>query len=121
MSGIKVGAIGSFGKDDGGWTQAQYTGLTMAMKDLGLSEDQFVFIDNVAETGNDFTNAAEGLLADGCNVIVGASTGYKSAIETLAKEYPDVQFAQVFLPAETWWATRFAPMTACSSVATCRR
>ena len=30
FSNIKVGAIGSFGKDDGGWTQAQYTGIVNA-------------------------------------------------------------------------------------------
>ena len=94
FSNIKVGAIGSFGKDDGGWTQAQYTGIVNALSELGISEDNLEFVDNVAETGTDFTNAAEGLVADGCNIIIGASTGYKSAIEELSSKYPDIQFAQ---------------------------
>lgn len=93
-SDIKIGAIGSYGKDDGGWTQAQYTGIVDALAELGIPEDNFTFVENVAETGTDFTNAAEGLVADGCSIIIGASTGYKSAIEELSVKYPDIQFAQ---------------------------
>lgn len=94
IADLRVGAIGSFGKDDGGWTQAQYTGLVDAFALLGIEESNLEFIENVAETGTDFANAAEGLIAGGCEVIVGASTGYKSAIEELAVQYPEVQFAQ---------------------------
>ena len=43
LSKVKIGAFTSNNKDDGGWSQAQYTGLAAAVKNLGLSEDQFLF------------------------------------------------------------------------------
>jgi basic membrane lipoprotein Med (substrate-binding protein (PBP1-ABC) superfamily) len=91
---VKIGAILSFTKNDGGWNQAQYTGIVDAMADLGISEEQFIVVESVAETGTDFTNAAEALILEGCNIIFGVSTGYKSAIEALSLKYPDIQFAQ---------------------------
>jgi basic membrane lipoprotein Med (substrate-binding protein (PBP1-ABC) superfamily) len=93
-SRIKIGCIINTTHDDGGWIQAEYTSLLSAMNTLGMSESQMEYVEGVAETGTDCANAAESLIADGCNVILGLSTGYKSAMEELAAAHPDIQFGQ---------------------------
>lgn len=94
FSDIVIGAIVNTTVDDGGWIQAQYEGLQKTMEELGMSDDQLQVVENVAETGTDCTNAAESLIMNGCNFIMGLSTGYKSSLESLSQSYPDVQFAQ---------------------------
>lgn len=94
FSDIMIGAIVNTTVDDGGWIQSQYESLQASMEALGMSEDQLQVVEGVAETGTDCTNAAESLILNGCNVILGLSTGYKSSLESLSESYPDVQFAQ---------------------------
>ena len=94
IEGLKVGAITTLTKDDGGWCQAQYVGITDAMKNLGMSDDQLVFAEEIAEEGSDAKILVEQLIADGCNIIIGASSGYKDMIASVAPEHPDILFMQ---------------------------
>ncbi|MDY3747511.1 MAG: BMP family ABC transporter substrate-binding protein [Lachnospiraceae bacterium] len=95
LSSIKVGAIVNVVKGDGGWCQAQYEGLTTAMKNLGMDVDsQLIFLENIAEEQSSVQAAVDQLVNEGCNIIFGASTGYAPILSELAPSYPDVKFAQ---------------------------
>ncbi len=95
LSKVKIGAFTSNNKDDGGWSQAQYTGLSGAVENLGLSDDQLLFIEDIPEEGNsDAAAVVQQLVDDGCNIIMAVSSGYKDAIDSIAPQYPDIQFVQ---------------------------
>lgn len=93
-SKLKVGVIINTSRTDGGWNEAQLNGLEEAMKKLGLSDDQYEYIEGVSETGSDTQNAVEALVADGCNFILATSTGHKTDMESLAQKYPKLLFAE---------------------------
>ena len=99
-SALKIGMIFNVTKDDGGWCQAQWTGLVDAAERLGLKENENYWgIELVDEEPVATTSAIEELIeTNGCNVIIGASTGYAPILEELATQYPDVQFCQVGVP-----------------------
>ena len=100
MSNVMVGMLLNTTSDDGGWCQAQWVGLEDAAAALGMSEDQIVHIDGVPEEPVGTTSAVEELIDQGCNVIIGGSTGYAPVLDELAPQYPDVQFCQVGVPLE---------------------
>lgn len=93
-SKLKIGVIINTSRTDGGWNEAQINGLEAAMDKLGLSEDQYEYIEGVSETGSDTQNAVEALVADGCNFILATSTGHKTDMEALAQKYPNLLFAE---------------------------
>jgi|GEM_PF-617405 len=98
---LKVGALATLVKDDGGWCQAQYKGLVNAMKACGMDTDtQLVFMENITEEPTAVSNAVEALSKQGCNIIVGASTGYAPILADMVDEYPSILFAQVGAPTE---------------------
>ena len=100
VADVKAGMLLNTTFDDGGWCQAQWQGLVDAAAALGMSEDQIVHIDGVPEEPVGTTSAVEELLDQGCNVIIGGSTGYAPVLDELAPQYPDVQFCQVGVPLE---------------------
>lgn len=93
-SKLKIGVIINTSKTDGGWNEAQINGLEETIQKLGLSDDQYEYIEGVSETGSDTQNAVESLVADGCNFILATSTGHKTDMEALAQKYPDLLFAE---------------------------
>ncbi|MBQ9764818.1 MAG: BMP family ABC transporter substrate-binding protein [Lachnospiraceae bacterium] len=94
---IKVGAIYITSKDDtSGYTYAHHNGITTAMKNLGIStEDNLFIIDNVAEDYTAVTNAIDTLAGKGCDIIFGISFGYIDAMADAAEkeEYKDIIFS----------------------------
>ena len=95
VSELKIGALGTFVKNDGGWNQAQYQGLVDALKTLGIPEENLIFVENTAEEVTAVTSAVDALATSGVDIIVGASTGYAPILSQLAPEYPNIMFAQV--------------------------
>lgn len=93
-SKIKVGVISTPGKDDGGWCQATYECIMEAAGNMGMSEEQIVFVDNVPEEISEVSNVISRLVNDGCTMILSAAAGYKDAIDAAGKEYPEIQFIQ---------------------------
>lgn len=93
-SELKVGVIINTSRTDGGWEESQLNGIEEAIEVLGLSDDQFEYIEGVSATSTDTQNAAETLITDGCNVIIATSSGFKSYMEDLAEEYPEILFAE---------------------------
>ena len=62
-----------------------------ACKNLGLSEDQYVFRTNIPE-GQECYDAACELVDDGCTIIFADSFGHEDFMIQAAKEFPEVQF-----------------------------
>lgn len=92
---FKVGAIYITSQNDtAGYTYAHHTGITTAMKALGLdTKTQLVIQDNVAEEAAAVKTAIDTLVGQGCDMIIGISFGYIDAMEEKAKEYPNVIFS----------------------------
>ena len=64
---------------------------TAAIEELGLTEDQYEFRYNIAESQACYDAAAE-LADDGCDIIFADSFGHESYIIQAAQEFPEVQF-----------------------------
>ena len=93
---IKVGAIYITSKDDtAGYTYAHHNGITKAMENLGISNDNLYIIDNVLEDDIAVTNAIDNLAGKGCKIIFGISFGYITAMAEAAEkeEYKDIIFS----------------------------
>lgn len=89
-SNIKVGFI--FLHDENSTYDKNFmTAAEEACKELGLSEDQYVFKTNIPE-GQECYEAAAELAEDGCNIVFADSFGHESYMIEAAKEFPDVQF-----------------------------
>ena len=96
QSDFKVGAIYINSKNDtAGYTYAHHTGITTAMKELGLDPaTQLVIVDEVPDTDYDkIANAVDTLVASDCNIIFAISFGYMQAVADKAEEYPNVIFS----------------------------
>jgi len=92
---FKVGAIYINSKNDtAGYTFAHHNGITKAMQQLGLDVNTQLFIvDEVPEDPEQVRAAVDTLVGNGVNIIFGISFGYIDALESAAKEYPDVIFS----------------------------
>ena len=62
-----------------------------AIEELGLTEDQYVFRTNIAETQDCYDAAAE-LADEGCDIIFADSFGHEPFMIQAAQEFPEVQF-----------------------------
>ncbi len=94
MSEIKIGEIESYVLEDGGWCQATHAGIVKAMENCGIPAENLHTLENIAEDQASVQAAAEELIDEGCNIIIGASTGYSSYLAEMAADYPEVTFAQ---------------------------
>ena len=94
-SDFKVGAIYINKKSDtAGYTYAHHTGITKAMKELGMDpEKQLVIVDQVPEDDTQVGAAVDALVGEGCSIIFGISFGYLNEMEVKAQEYPNVIFS----------------------------
>ena len=94
-SDFKVGTIYINKKSDtAGYTYAHHTGITKAMKELGMDpETQLVIVDQVPEDDTQVGAAVDTLVGEGCSIIFGISFGYLNEMEVKAQEYPDVIFS----------------------------
>ena len=93
---IKVGAIYINSQSDtSGYTYAHHNGITTALKNLGISEDNLYIVDNVPEDYTEVTNAIDQLAGYGCKIIFGISFGYIDAFTDAAakEEYSDIIFS----------------------------
>lgn len=91
---IKIGEIQSYYINDGGWCQAVHTSIVNSMSDAGISEENLVTLECIEEDQASVESAFQSLVDEGCNVIIGASTGYGTFLADLALEYPEVVILQ---------------------------
>lgn len=85
-SGIKIGVLMTATREDGGWNQSFYNAFEEIKKQLNLSDDQIVYMEQISEA-SDAINAMNLLINDGCNMIYGTSAGYKDAVTSVAAQY----------------------------------
>ena len=98
-SKIKIGML-NLGKeaDTAGYTYAHVSGVKKMAANLGLSDDQLVFKDEIPDdmdirSATAVENAIQECIDDGCNVIFTTSYGYKTATAKMAGKYPEIYFA----------------------------
>ena len=92
---FKVGAIYINSQSDtAGYTFQHHTGITTAMKDLGMDpETQLLIVDKVPEDHQAVSNAIDTLAGQGADIIFGISFGYLDAMNDKAEEYPQIIFS----------------------------
>ncbi|MBO4360056.1 MAG: BMP family ABC transporter substrate-binding protein, partial [Eubacteriaceae bacterium] len=90
-SDIKVGFI--FLHDDKSTYDLNFMEAAKAAQaELGLSDDQVIFVDSIDESV-DCYNTAVDLVDQGCSIIFADSFGHEEWMIKAAKEFPDVQFS----------------------------
>lgn len=94
FSNFKVGEIESYVVNDGGWCQATHESIVAAMNELGIPEENLIVLESIVEDQASTEAAADELINEGCNLIIGASTGYASYLSPIAAEHPEIIFAQ---------------------------
>lgn len=93
-SGMKIGMLLSSTVTDGGWNQAMAASMKNVQKELGMTEDQIIYVESLPEGSAEAASTIVQLISEGCNLIIGASSGFVSDINAAAPQYPDVYFAQ---------------------------
>ena len=90
---VKIGVI-YIDDGSGAWSLAHDQGLTAAMSELGLREDQVMRKFNVPDADAEITEfMISTAIAEGVNVLIATSWGYMYICEELAIEHPNVVFA----------------------------
>lgn len=80
--------------DGAGYTYAHDQGIVAMQAALGLSDDQIIRKNNVADTDAvAIRTAMEECIEEGADIIFGTSWGYMDTMEQLAAEYPEVIFS----------------------------
>jgi basic membrane lipoprotein Med (substrate-binding protein (PBP1-ABC) superfamily) len=93
-SKVKAGVLINLTTTDGGWSQSHGVSFQKAKANLGLTDDQLIIIENVLDAGPEAAAAIEELVAEGCNMIFGTSSGFTDPITAAAARHPDVKFHQ---------------------------
>ncbi len=87
----KVGVILNTSKDDKSWGQSHYEGMEKTARELNLS---VTYCEEVPETPK-CEGIIDSLIADGCRIIISASSGYAESALKCAEKHPDVYFFQI--------------------------
>lgn len=93
-SSMKIGMLLNNTVTDGGWNQAMAESLVRSAEELGLSEDQYIIIESIPDGGAEADSTIVQLVDEGCNLIIGASSGFTVNVNAAASQYPDVYFTQ---------------------------
>ncbi|MBQ3200916.1 MAG: BMP family ABC transporter substrate-binding protein [Clostridia bacterium] len=92
-SKMKIGFIHVSDPSDMGYTYNHNNGTLKMIETLGLDADtQIINKFNIPEDNAQVIQAANELIAEGCNLIFATSFGHESGIMEVAAQNPDVQF-----------------------------
>ena len=92
-SGVKIGVI-LVGDETEGYTKAHMDGIKAAMAELGIADSDVIWKYKVEEN-SDCADAAVDLIASGCTAIFSNSYGHQTYMDSVAADYPDVQFVSM--------------------------
>ena len=90
LADVKIGLI-MVGDESEGYTLAHMDGIKAAAKKVGLADDQLKWEFNIGET-SDCTAKANGLVAQGCQLVISNSYGHQEYMAEAAEEHEDVEF-----------------------------
>lgn len=93
-STIKVGMLLNNTVTDGGWNQAMAESMWRAQEQLGLTDDQVIIVESIPDGGAEADSTIVQLVDEGCNLIIGASSGFTVNVNAACAQYPDVYFTQ---------------------------
>ena len=93
-STVKIGILLGTTVTDGGWSQAMAESLERTKADLGLTDDQVIYAESIVDGSAEADATIVQMIDDGCNLIIGASSGFTINIESAIPQYPDVYFTQ---------------------------
>lgn len=78
-----------------GWHKEQADSMFRAFDNLGMDPDtQLIYVENVMAGTPDVESTLVQMVDEGCNLIIGTSSGYVTSFETAAQTYPDVYFLE---------------------------
>lgn len=89
----KIGVI-LVGDETEGYTKAHMDGIKEAAAELGIADDSIIWKYKVEEN-SDCADAAVDLIASGCTVVISNSYGHQTYMDSVAADYPDVQFVSM--------------------------
>lgn len=93
-SGVKVGLLLNQPKTDNGWSQAMAQSLERTRVELGMSEDQIIIVESIPDASTEADSTIVQLIDEGCNLIIGGSSGFTTNMNAAYANYPDVYFTQ---------------------------
>ena len=93
-SKMKIGMLLNNTVTDGGWNQAMAESMERSKKELGLKDDQVIIVESIPDGGSEADSTIVQLIDEGCNLIIGASSGFTVNVNAAAQQYPDVYFTQ---------------------------
>lgn len=93
-SSVKVGLLLNQTATDNGWSQAMAQSLQRAKEALGLSDSQIVIVESVPDGSAEADSTIVQLIDEGCNLIIGGSSGFTNNMNAAYTAYPDVYFTQ---------------------------
>ena len=98
-SNLKIGMV-NIGKstDTSGYTYAHVSGVKKMAANLGISESNIVYKNEIPDNMDVSADAAvsaaiQECIDAGCKIIFTTSYGYKAATSSMATKYPDIYFA----------------------------
>jgi basic membrane protein A len=86
----KFCAVLSGAVNDGGWNESAYMGMINLRDNYGMT---FEYHESTAV--QDAPGVMRAYADAGCNIILGHGSQYQDAVNTVSKEYPNVQFMQL--------------------------
>lgn len=93
-SKIKIGMILDNTVTDGGWNEQMNESMERTKSNLGLSADQVITVENVAAGTPELDSTIMQLVNEGCDLIIGSSSGYVNNFNTAAQQFPDTYFLE---------------------------
>lgn len=93
-SDMKIGILLNNTVTDGGWNQAMAESMKRSQEELGLNDDQVIIVESLPDGGAEADSTIVQLIDEGCNLIIGASSGFTININSAAQQHPEVYFSQ---------------------------
>ena len=93
-SKVKIGLLLGTTVTDGGWSQAMAESMERTKSELGLTDDQVMIAEGIPDGAAEADSTIAQMVDSGCNLIIGASSGFTVNIANAYPQHPDVYFAQ---------------------------
>ena len=94
-TGVKIGMLFDNTMIAQGWHKEQADSIFRALEELGMDQEtQLLAVENIIAGTPDVESTIVQMVDEGCNLIIGTSSGYVTSFETAAATYPDVYFLE---------------------------